>query len=118
MDKTRIKRRSLNEKVLVSLLAEDLQDAYTKLRDVEDEAIWATERLKSAKDGNDLSLWRDAHTKIAVHIKAYLDFWNAVRERYNLWNVSLGIRDGFCIVDEHNQQATQDFATFIRRILG
>ena len=92
----RIGRIASGEIVLVQVLAEDLQDKFEAWKEAQEDDNRATEASKENPDDKTLgkAMWlADYNDK-----KAYTDFWHEVRERYDLWTMNLGIRDGYAIV--------------------
>lgn len=90
------------EKVVVTMLGEDLQDRWDSILKVREEL---KEKMGSVKayakafdDVND----SDAEAICVLnckHISMSQDFWMDVNRRYGLWKIPhLGIRDGYCIV--------------------
>ena len=119
---TKITRVAKEEKIVIPLISEDLQDMYDKLKDKHDDSNRAYEAV--CEDKNNLALLKDYSIKEYEGNRLNFDFWYEIRNRYNLWENNIGIRDGYCIVTFKNQEllsnpfSIKDIIVKMKRDLG
>lgn len=91
----RIDRVAKGEKVVVPMIQEDLQEIWNQLEEVSDDAKRAQEEL--LEESNDENA-KKAFLLDNKHRRKYMEFWEAIHDRYGHWNKSLGLRDNYALV--------------------
>lgn len=92
-----------NDKIVVKILAEDLQDL--KMR-----ADYFRYLIKKTEDDKLIGIWTFMGEICTSH------FWLAVRAKYNLWDYdNIGMRDGFKIVAH---PCNHEMPDVLKRLLG
>lgn len=94
------------EKVLVPILREDFQERFLQIYDLADEAVKLTEEHNEAEmtvDGRDEIAFADLGKRMEIsqmtcEIKTK-QLWLDIQMHYNIWNRSIGVRDGFVLVE-------------------
>jgi len=104
--KRRIQRVARDEKVIVPMLSEPLQELYERVQDMGDKAENLKEEIEESlkQNGGDQSkvpfdLLREfERERIEVfHQRALM--WFKIQDQYNIWSCdNIGIRDGYAIV--------------------
>lgn len=98
---TRISKRMPSEIVVVNVLSEPLQEHWWKMQDALDRYNVAVDEVRRSKKPSQERLKElniaEAEGKIVNET-----FWLALRKQYDLWGRSLGIRDGFQVVEIPN----------------
>lgn len=91
------------EKVVVSLLSEDLQDLKMH-------SAYYAYLTKKATDNKFVAIWAFIHETVNIH------FWIAVRTKYSLWQYgNIGLRDGFKVVAV---PCNHEMPDMLKRMLG
>lgn len=92
----KIQRIAKNEKVIVQMLPEYLQEAFDKFKDKIDDAGRAHEEL--IESANSEQVAREFFFARKEADVAGMNFWEKVHTKYGMWNYHLGVRDGYCLV--------------------
>ena len=129
--KTRIERIARGEKVLQVVISEPLQEEWDGILQAEYEHQDVQEEIQEKYSGNDgvnhmgcditkLSP-EDAKKLFTVHQKvkmARMNFWRHVHEAYNTWNINVGVRDGYALVQIPERKGEDGgFKRILRRML-
>lgn len=99
---TRIKRRSIFEKTVVLVLAEDLQQRFDDMQDMGYEVATACEKI--IQFPADPVLARELYILRQKRNGMAYQFWVDLRDRYNNWTDWLGVRDGYEVVTVEPQR--------------
>ena len=115
--KTRIGRIAKGEKILVEMLSEDLQDLYHKQKDAIQDFRDAQAAAREDKTTDNLMKMQrlDAASDITR-----AQFWLAVREKYQIWDHSIGVRDGYALVSlpEEKNQMPKEIKGLLEKLMG
>ncbi len=111
----KIGRIAKGEEVIIKMLAEDLQDLFEKMVDLKEDAVSSEEDYREDKSEDNA---KAKTLKTYESLRAKMNFWQAVHERYGYWQHNLGVRDGYALVTfEEAEDTKPEVPDIIRRIL-
>lgn len=112
--KKMIGRIKKGEKVVVEIIAEDLQDKFDAYHDLIEEANRAKEIAREDKSDKNIKQMMILDAK-AEYAKAM--FWVALHERHGHWAKSVGIRDGYAMVTMSHKGMMSGMPEGLKRML-